>query len=57
MTAEGVETAEHLAELRRLGVPHAQGYYTGRPQPPDRLLDTMQATLLPAPAPWLAATA
>jgi len=57
VTAEGVETAEHLAELRRLGVPHAQGYYTGRPQPPDRLLDTMQATLLPAPAPWLAATA
>ncbi|MDQ7904495.1 EAL domain-containing protein [Phytohabitans sp. ZYX-F-186] len=55
VTAEGVESAEHLAELRRLGVPHAQGYYTGRPQPPDRLLDTLQATLLPEPAPWLAA--
>ncbi|MFD0747223.1 EAL domain-containing protein [Phytohabitans flavus] len=55
VTAEGVETAEHLAELRRLGVPHAQGFYTGRPQPPDRLFDTLQGTLLPGPAPWLAA--
>jgi len=34
--AEGVETAEQLAALRRLGCEEAQGYYFARPQPvPD----------------------
>jgi EAL domain-containing protein (putative c-di-GMP-specific phosphodiesterase class I) len=31
--AEGVETEEELATLRRLGVPLAQGYLLGRPAP------------------------
>ena len=31
--AEGVETAPELAELARLGVPLAQGYFLGRPTP------------------------
>ena len=31
--AEGVETAAELAELVRLGVPLAQGYFLGRPGP------------------------
>lgn len=29
--AEGVETAAELAQLRRLGITHAQGYYIGYP--------------------------
>jgi EAL domain-containing protein (putative c-di-GMP-specific phosphodiesterase class I) len=31
--AEGIETAEELATLKRLGVPYGQGYYLGRPGP------------------------
>lgn len=31
--AEGVETAEDLELLHKLGYDHAQGYYLGRPQP------------------------
>lgn len=34
--AEGVEDAETLAELERLGVDYAQGYWTGRPAPLDQ---------------------
>lgn len=33
IVAEGVETAGELAELVRLGVPLAQGYFLGRPVP------------------------
>ena len=33
VTAEGVETAEQLAELRRLGCDRGQGYYFWRPRP------------------------
>lgn len=32
-TAEGVETAEHLAQVRAAGCGEAQGYYFDRPQP------------------------
>ena len=35
--AEGVESAETLAELRRLGVNYAQGYFLGEPRPLDPL--------------------
>jgi EAL domain-containing protein (putative c-di-GMP-specific phosphodiesterase class I) len=34
--AEGVENAEALELLRRLGVDHAQGYFIGRPAPAER---------------------
>ncbi|MBV8160976.1 MAG: EAL domain-containing protein, partial [Acidimicrobiia bacterium] len=33
--AEGVETAEHLRRVRDLGCDLAQGYYIGRPVPPE----------------------
>ena len=36
--AEGVETAEQLDALRALGCDAAQGYYLGRPAPPDIVL-------------------
>jgi diguanylate cyclase (GGDEF)-like protein len=35
--AEGVETAEQLAVLRRLGCAGGQGWYFGKPMEPDRL--------------------
>jgi diguanylate cyclase len=35
--AEGVETAEQAAELRKLKCPYAQGYYFCRPVPADRI--------------------
>jgi EAL domain-containing protein (putative c-di-GMP-specific phosphodiesterase class I) len=34
VTAEGVETAEQLEHLRRLGCEYAQGFFFGRPAPP-----------------------
>jgi EAL domain-containing protein (putative c-di-GMP-specific phosphodiesterase class I) len=37
VVAEGVETAEQLAVLRRLGCRAAQGYYFGRPMPAEHL--------------------
>jgi EAL domain-containing protein (putative c-di-GMP-specific phosphodiesterase class I)/CheY-like chemotaxis protein len=33
MVAEGIETAEELATLRELGVPHGQGFYLAEPAP------------------------
>jgi diguanylate cyclase (GGDEF)-like protein len=41
VTAEGVETEDQLEQLRRLGCEYAQGFFFGRPAPPeshDRLL-------------------
>jgi EAL domain-containing protein (putative c-di-GMP-specific phosphodiesterase class I) len=35
--AEGVETAEQLAELRELGCESAQGYLFSRPVPADEM--------------------
>jgi EAL domain-containing protein (putative c-di-GMP-specific phosphodiesterase class I) len=35
VVAEGVETAEQLAILRRLGCDAVQGFHVGRPLPPD----------------------
>ena len=41
--AEGVETAEQLAELRALGCEHAQGYFISRPIPEAELIDLVIA--------------
>jgi EAL domain-containing protein (putative c-di-GMP-specific phosphodiesterase class I) len=38
LVAEGIETAEELAELVRLGAPMGQGYHLGRPRPPAEIL-------------------
>ena len=46
VVAEGVETDEQQALLKRLGCDHAQGYFFSRPVPADRLaalLATAQA--------------
>ena len=53
VVAEGVETREQLAWLRGLNVDVAQGYYFGRPQPPEQFPDapTQLAFALPHPAP------
>jgi EAL domain-containing protein (putative c-di-GMP-specific phosphodiesterase class I)/CHASE2 domain-containing sensor protein len=50
VVAEGVETAEVLRELRRMGCDLAQGYHIGRPVSLDKLLT--QPLLAPA---WRAA--
>ena len=41
--AEGVETAEQLAELRRLGCDMAQGFYLARPQPAPDIAELLAA--------------
>jgi EAL domain-containing protein (putative c-di-GMP-specific phosphodiesterase class I) len=38
VVAEGVETSEQLAYLRRLGCAFGQGYHFGRPMAPDQML-------------------
>ncbi len=35
IVAEGIETPEQLAELRRRGCPLGQGFLLGRPAPPE----------------------
>lgn len=37
VVAEGVETAEHLEALARLGCDYAQGYHLARPGPPSEI--------------------
>ncbi|MGB0750076.1 MAG: putative bifunctional diguanylate cyclase/phosphodiesterase, partial [Magnetospiraceae bacterium] len=37
VTAEGVETEYHEAILRSIGCSHAQGYFYGKPMPPEEL--------------------
>ncbi|MDQ6696737.1 MAG: EAL domain-containing protein [Actinomycetota bacterium] len=40
VVAEGIETIEHLAVVRELGIARAQGYLLGRPAPGDQLRPT-----------------
>jgi diguanylate cyclase (GGDEF)-like protein/PAS domain S-box-containing protein len=47
VVAEGVETHEQLAELRRLGCDGAQGYFFARPMPPDDVV-----SLITEAPPW-----
>ncbi len=42
-TAEGVESAEQLAELRELDCDRAQGYFFARPQPPEEFGELLQS--------------
>jgi diguanylate cyclase (GGDEF)-like protein/PAS domain S-box-containing protein len=49
VTAEGVETAAQLAQLRENGCPFAQGYLFSRPAPPEEL-DAMLGYGEPVPA-------
>jgi len=35
VTVEGLETAEHVERMRELGISYAQGFYFGRPVPPE----------------------
>jgi EAL domain-containing protein (putative c-di-GMP-specific phosphodiesterase class I) len=37
VVAEGVETADQVAHLRRLGCDLAQGYWFARPEPPEEV--------------------
>jgi diguanylate cyclase (GGDEF)-like protein len=46
VVAEGVETAEQLDEVRRLGCNSVQGYYLGKPEPADKVLERLAATAL-----------
>jgi EAL domain-containing protein (putative c-di-GMP-specific phosphodiesterase class I) len=47
VVAEGVETAAEAARLRELGVDLGQGWYFGRPGPPEALTE-----VIGIPAPW-----
>ncbi|WP_251043079.1 GGDEF domain-containing phosphodiesterase [Arthrobacter sp. ISL-69] len=42
--AEGVETSDQLAELRRLGVRLAQGYFWSKPLPPESIPSLFHAS-------------
>ena len=41
--AEGVETAEQLKEMERLGVDFIQGYYFARPMPESDFINAVRA--------------
>jgi EAL domain-containing protein (putative c-di-GMP-specific phosphodiesterase class I) len=43
VTGEGIETASRLATLIGLDCEHGQGFLLGRPAPPDRLAEMLQA--------------
>jgi len=47
VTAEGIETADQLDQLRTLGCDHGQGYYFAKPMTSDRV-----PALLLATSPW-----
>lgn len=50
MTAEGIESAAQLAQLRSLGCMYAQGYYFAKPQPSTAIDDMMIAAATEAKA-------
>jgi diguanylate cyclase (GGDEF)-like protein len=48
VTAEGIESAAQLAQLRSIGCVYAQGYYFARPEAADSLAELMAADTLEA---------
>jgi diguanylate cyclase (GGDEF)-like protein len=48
LTAEGIESAAQLAQLRSLGCVYAQGYYFSRPQPASALDELLPADAIEA---------
>ena len=50
VTAEGVETAQQMMCLKRLGVPRAQGFYFAAPMPADEITLLVEAGDLLGPA-------
>jgi EAL domain-containing protein (putative c-di-GMP-specific phosphodiesterase class I) len=48
VTAEGIESAAQLAQLRSIGCVYAQGYYFARPQTAGALAELMAADTLEA---------
>ena len=46
--AEGIETLEQLATMRKIGVDNGQGYLFGRPRPPRELLEYLTANTISA---------
>jgi EAL domain-containing protein (putative c-di-GMP-specific phosphodiesterase class I) len=50
VTGEGIETAEQLEELRRLGCDHGQGYYFAKPLTPDAVAALLTAASGAAPS-------
>ena len=41
--AEGIETSEQLAEVRKLNIDVAQGYYYSKPVKPDQVIESIEA--------------
>jgi EAL domain-containing protein (putative c-di-GMP-specific phosphodiesterase class I) len=50
ITAEGVETADELEAVRRLGVHYAQGYHLGAPAPLNALSADGRTAVVSAPS-------
>ncbi|MCA1908846.1 MAG: EAL domain-containing protein [Magnetospirillum sp.] len=50
VVAEGVESAEHVRLLTRLGIGHMQGYFFSPPRPLRELGDTINKNWLPHPS-------
>jgi EAL domain-containing protein (putative c-di-GMP-specific phosphodiesterase class I) len=51
VVAEGIETADEAAALRALGVDYGQGWFYGRPGPPEALGEGVETAPTEIPAP------
>jgi diguanylate cyclase (GGDEF)-like protein len=49
VTAEGIETGQQAEQLRALGCEFGQGYYYGRPEPPETISMLLADSELPGP--------
>ncbi len=55
VVAEGVETADQMETLHRLGCGTMQGFLFSKPQPGHLIEEWLQQVVLPKKAPWIAA--